>query len=198
MGLSAGAIAVWFHRLYGRLGLKGCSSHSGRRTFVTALAKSLASHGGSLRDVQQLAGQASLAMTQRYIEDTATPSAPRSRHGANVAWAADGFATRAQAAQEAFWWSLSGFWILATDSPLRERYRDHALVGRWKGYRECHIRPDLIYEPFRSPVRQWRPFGNGNQASQRVVMPGCMVPFVPILEEGQDPPAVRATPNEDR
>ena len=112
MGLSAGAIAVWFHRLYGHLGLKGCSSHSGHRTFVTALAKSLASHGGSLRDVQQLAGQASLAMTQRYIEDTATPSAPRSRHGANVAWAADGFATRAQAAQEAFGgrYRDSGFW----------------------------------------------------------------------------------------
>jgi len=68
MGLSAGAIAVWFHRLYGRLGLKGCSSHSGRRTFVTELAKSIVSHGGSLRDVQQLAGHASLATTQRYIE----------------------------------------------------------------------------------------------------------------------------------
>jgi integrase/recombinase XerC len=68
MGLSAGAITVWFHRLYNRLGLKGASSHSGRRTFVTELAKTIVAHGGSLRDVQQLAGHASLATTQRYIE----------------------------------------------------------------------------------------------------------------------------------
>lgn len=67
-GLSAGAIAVWFHRLYARLGLKGASSHSGRRTFVTELAKTIVGHGGSLWDVQQLAGHASLATTQRYIE----------------------------------------------------------------------------------------------------------------------------------
>jgi integrase len=68
MGLSAGSITVWFHRLYNRLGLKGASSHSGRRTFVTELAKTIVAHGGSLRDVQQLAGHASLATTQRYIE----------------------------------------------------------------------------------------------------------------------------------
>jgi len=61
-------IAVWFHRLYNRLGLKGASSHSGRRTFVTEFAKTIVAHGGSLRDVQQLAGHASLATTQRYIE----------------------------------------------------------------------------------------------------------------------------------
>ena len=34
-GLSPGAIAVWFHRLYSSLGMIGCSSHSGRRTFIT-------------------------------------------------------------------------------------------------------------------------------------------------------------------
>jgi integrase len=68
MGLSPGALKVWFHRLYARLGLKGASSHSGRRTFVTELAKTIVAHGGSLRDVQQLAGHASLATTQRYIE----------------------------------------------------------------------------------------------------------------------------------
>jgi integrase/recombinase XerD len=68
LGLSSGAITVWFHRLYNRLGLKGASSHSGRRTFVTELAKTIVAHGGSLRDVQQLAGHASLATTQRYIE----------------------------------------------------------------------------------------------------------------------------------
>jgi integrase/recombinase XerD len=68
MGMSPGALKVWFHRLYARLGLKGASSHSGRRTFITEAARAIVSHGGSLRDVQQLAGHASLATTQRYIE----------------------------------------------------------------------------------------------------------------------------------
>lgn len=34
--------------------------------------------------------------------------------------------------------------LLAEDSPLPESCRDHALVGNWKGYRECHIKPDLL------------------------------------------------------
>ncbi len=34
--------------------------------------------------------------------------------------------------------------LLAEDKPLPERYRDHALVGEWKGYRECHLKPDLL------------------------------------------------------
>ena len=33
---------------------------------------------------------------------------------------------------------------LAMDQPLAEKYRDHALVGEWMGYRECHIKPDLL------------------------------------------------------
>ena len=38
-GLSAAAVAVWFHRLYAGLGMVGCSSHSGRRSFVTRAAR---------------------------------------------------------------------------------------------------------------------------------------------------------------
>lgn len=36
---------------------------------------------------------------------------------------------------------------LANGQPLEERYRDHALTGKWKRHRECHIEPDwlLIY-----------------------------------------------------
>ncbi|GAB6068901.1 type II toxin-antitoxin system mRNA interferase toxin, HP0892 family [Methylothermus subterraneus] len=33
---------------------------------------------------------------------------------------------------------------LATDQPLDVRYRDHDLFGDWAGYRECHIKPDLL------------------------------------------------------
>jgi integrase/recombinase XerD len=57
-------LASW----YGALGMSGCSSHSGRRTFITNAAKKVSEVGGSLRDVQQLAGHTSLTMTQRYIE----------------------------------------------------------------------------------------------------------------------------------
>ena len=70
-GLSAGSVTVWFHRLYNGLGMQGCSSHSGRRTFVTRAAQNITKAGGSLRDVQQLAGHSSLQTTQRYIEGDA-------------------------------------------------------------------------------------------------------------------------------
>lgn len=53
---------------YQQLGFQGCSSHSGRRTFITSAAKKISSVGGSIRDVQMLARHSSLAITQRYIE----------------------------------------------------------------------------------------------------------------------------------
>lgn len=67
-GLTSDTVQLWFHRLYTSLGFAGCSSHSGRRTFITRAARKVSEAGGSLRDVQQLAGHASRAMTQRYIE----------------------------------------------------------------------------------------------------------------------------------
>lgn len=67
-GLSAASVKEWFLRLYDTLGMIGCSSHSGRRTFITRAARKVSDVGGSIRDVQQLAGHASLAATQRYIE----------------------------------------------------------------------------------------------------------------------------------
>ncbi|RJX30294.1 MAG: type II toxin-antitoxin system YafQ family toxin [Oxalobacter sp.] len=33
---------------------------------------------------------------------------------------------------------------LAVDQPLDAKYRDHDLSGDWAGYRECHIKPDLL------------------------------------------------------
>jgi mRNA interferase YafQ len=34
--------------------------------------------------------------------------------------------------------------MLAADQPLPDKYCDHMLTGDWAGYRECHIRPDLL------------------------------------------------------
>lgn len=33
---------------------------------------------------------------------------------------------------------------LAGDTPLAEKYRDHPLSGDWSGFRDCHVRPDLV------------------------------------------------------
>jgi integrase len=62
------SVVNWFRTTYAELGLAGCSSHSGRRTFITRTARLLARTGGSLRDVQELAGHRSLTTTERYIE----------------------------------------------------------------------------------------------------------------------------------
>jgi integrase len=67
-GYSSAAVQVWFARLDGALGFDGASSHSGRRTFITKAAKRIVEAGGSLRDIQELAGHSSLATTQRYIQ----------------------------------------------------------------------------------------------------------------------------------
>jgi len=66
--MTALSIVVWFNRAFKNIGLKGCSSHSGRRTFVTRAARVVHKAGGSLRDVQLLAGHRSIQTTQRYID----------------------------------------------------------------------------------------------------------------------------------
>jgi integrase len=65
---SAQVIVNLFTRLYINLGYTGCSSHSGRRTFITNAARKISTVGGSLRDIQMLAGHSNLTTTQRYIE----------------------------------------------------------------------------------------------------------------------------------
>ncbi len=37
---------------------------------------------------------------------------------------------------------------LLNNQKLENKYKDHALIGNWKGYRDCHIEPDwlLIYK----------------------------------------------------
>jgi integrase/recombinase XerD len=50
--------------IYKHAGLDGCSSHSGRRGFLTNLAEK----GVSVRVMMALAGHANMATTQRYID----------------------------------------------------------------------------------------------------------------------------------
>ena len=63
-GFTANTAANHFHSLYRAAGIDGCSSHSGRRSFITALA----AKGVSARVLQTLAGHRSLAVTQHYID----------------------------------------------------------------------------------------------------------------------------------
>lgn len=66
--LTARSVVNWFRATYAAMGLTGCSSHSGRRTFITRSARLLARTGGSLRDIQELVGHRDLGTTQRYIQ----------------------------------------------------------------------------------------------------------------------------------
>ena len=66
--MTAKAVVDWFRSVFREVGLEGCSSHSGRRTFVTKAARLIHQAGGSLRDVQELVGHRSIKTTQGYIE----------------------------------------------------------------------------------------------------------------------------------
>lgn len=70
--LSPNAVAQWFRYLFrDRMGWEGFSSHSGRRTAITAMARKASLVGGSIRDVQAIAGHANMNTTQIYIESHA-------------------------------------------------------------------------------------------------------------------------------
>ena len=62
------SIVNWFVMLFAEIGADGCSSHSGRRTFITHAARNAHKAGASLRDVQLLAGHRSIQVTQDYID----------------------------------------------------------------------------------------------------------------------------------
>lgn len=66
--MTACSVVNWFSSAYTEIGFTGCSSHSGRRTFITRSARLLARSGGSLRDIQELVGHRDLSTTQRYIQ----------------------------------------------------------------------------------------------------------------------------------
>lgn len=67
--LTPNAVAQWFRHFYvERLGWEGYSSHSGRRTFATSIARNLGRVGGSIQDLRALMGHEWITTTQRYID----------------------------------------------------------------------------------------------------------------------------------
>lgn len=66
--MSVNSLTVYFHWLYRQAGFEGASSHSGRRTFGTQLARRANNFHNSLKDVQLLMGHARLDTTERYLE----------------------------------------------------------------------------------------------------------------------------------
>ena len=63
-GFSANTLTQHFHWLYKQAGITGASSHSGRRSFITALA----SKGVGVRVLMALAGHRNISTTQAYID----------------------------------------------------------------------------------------------------------------------------------
>ena len=53
------------------------------------------------------------------------------------------------------------------DTPLPLKNRDHALKGEWKGFRDCHIRPDLvlIYRKFEPQMLELNRLGSLSERS---------------------------------
>jgi integrase len=66
--LRPNSVVNWFIAKCRDAGLQGCSSHSGRRGFITRAARAAHRAGASLRDVQMLAGHRSIETTQGYID----------------------------------------------------------------------------------------------------------------------------------
>ncbi len=39
---------------------------------------------------------------------------------------------------------LAAVYLLAADTSMPEKFRDHPLTGEWIDHRDCHIKPDLV------------------------------------------------------
>jgi len=65
-GFSANTLCQLINGIYKEAGIKGASSHSGRRGFITQLSNA----GIGVKVIMELAGHRQLGTTQRYIEVT--------------------------------------------------------------------------------------------------------------------------------
>lgn len=66
--MSVSNVTVYLYQMYQKFGFVGCSSHSGRRTFITTLSRICNTHGCSIKDVQQLARHSDIRTTEKYID----------------------------------------------------------------------------------------------------------------------------------
>jgi mRNA interferase YafQ len=57
--------------------------------------------------------------------------------------------------------------MLAEDTPLPFKNRDHPLQGEWIGFRDCHVRPDLvlIYRKFEPQMLELNRLGSHSELS---------------------------------
>lgn len=67
-GMTVNALTVYLHRLYQEHGFVGCSSHSGRRSYITKMSRICNLHGSSIKDVQLLARHSDIRTTEKYVE----------------------------------------------------------------------------------------------------------------------------------
>lgn len=70
--MTTNSLTVYMHNTYSKLGFEGASSHSGRRTYGTKLARSCNKHGGSIVDVQRLMRHKDIRTTEIYIDPSDT------------------------------------------------------------------------------------------------------------------------------
>lgn len=68
--MTANALTVYMWRVLRAAGFDKASSHSGRRTFGTKLARRANQFGNSLRDVQRYLGHARMETTETYVDMT--------------------------------------------------------------------------------------------------------------------------------
>lgn len=68
--MTPNAVEKQLGRIFRRADFRGASSHSGRRTFITRTSRRAHLANCTLKDVQRLAGHASLSSTEAYIEES--------------------------------------------------------------------------------------------------------------------------------
>jgi integrase/recombinase XerC len=66
--LSGNSLQRYIGRLFQAVGYSGCSSHSGRRTFITKTLRAAPLAGCSIRDVQKMVGHRYMSSTELYLE----------------------------------------------------------------------------------------------------------------------------------